>query len=640
MSITPINVNRVSQNLRSFNLLTSLRANQVGMFGIQNQLATGLRFQTPSQDPLRASDALRLDRQIDTLAAVNDNLRIANNTLREGESAMQDAVNLMRDAYALAIETASDTSSADERASLATVVDSIIEQTVAIGNRRHLGTFLFSGHFGADAPFELIGSGVLFKGDNGRRETIVDSDLSQDFFTISGQEFFNALSGRVQGKVDLDPALNVQTRLSDLNGASGAGIASGGVVVSLGTEQTEIDLTSADTVGDVIDLLNANLPQGLSAALGPTAITISGPPGAQIMVDELPGGRTASDLGLRTQTPVATVLGADLDPRVTERTQLTQLFAGSGLDVASGLTIRNGTHLVTFDFSTAQTMEDLLNAINFSDAQVVASVNPDGRSISIQSRLSGAPLSIEENGGDLATRLGVRSMAGDDRLSDLNDGKGVTTVEGEDFRIVTASGVTIDIDVDDLDLSTATLTDLLDLINAQALGAVTASLAQAGNGIVIQDNTSGGGTLQIQRLNVSPAIDWLGLDVQSSSGQISGRDVHQSVVDSPFTALLDLKRALEADDAQAVGSAAQRLQRNMSHMQEVQGRLAAQARMMLDREVRVEAETTATQILQSDTRDVDLTEALVRFQQLETALQASLQTSARVANLSLIDFLQ
>jgi len=35
---------------------------------------------------------------------------------------------------------------------------------------------------------------------------------------------------------------------------------------------------------------------------------------------------------------------------------------------------------------------------------------------------------------------------------------------------------------------------------------------------------------------------------------------------------------------------------------------------------------TATRVLLSDVRDVDLAEAAVRFQQLQTALQANLQT--------------
>jgi len=38
-------------------------------------------------------------------------------------------------------------------------------------------------------------------------------------------------------------------------------------------------------------------------------------------------------------------------------------------------------------------------------------------------------------------------------------------------------------------------------------------------------------------------------------------------------------------------------------------------------------------------RDVDMTDAIVRFQQLQTALQANLSTASQVLNLSLLDYL-
>ena len=75
-------------------------------------------------------------------------------------------------------------------------------------------------------------------------------------------------------------------------------------------------------------------------------------------------------------------------------------------------------------------------------------------------------------------------------------------------------------------------------------------------------------------------------------------------------------------------------------MQEVQGELAAKAAAMLERTDRIENEVTATRVLQSDVRDVDLTEAIVRFQQVQNALQANLATASQVMNLSLLDFLR
>ena len=75
-------------------------------------------------------------------------------------------------------------------------------------------------------------------------------------------------------------------------------------------------------------------------------------------------------------------------------------------------------------------------------------------------------------------------------------------------------------------------------------------------------------------------------------------------------------------------------------MQEVQGRTASQARAMEERAVRFDDTVSATRVLLSDVRDVDISDAVVRFQQLQNALQANLTTSSRILNLSLIDFLR
>lgn len=641
MGVCPVNVQRVSHNLRAFNLLNTVRANHVSLFRIQNQLATGLRFSLPSEDPSRAADAIKLDRRMDILDQVGRNLIRVNQALAEGESATQAAVELVTEAHTLALAMTGDTSTPEERESMRVVVDSLLDQLIAIGNRQHLDAFLFSGHYGADVPFELGNDGVLYRGDDGRLQTIVDSDLSEDTFTISGMEFFNAVSQAVQGCVDLDPAVTRETRLSDLNGATGKGVSTGRIQISDGSQQVEIDLSGADTIGDVLDKFNAELPATLEASLTTQGINITSlatwP--LDITVDDIAGGNAAVDLGIQTDTPQADIVGADLDPRLTPRTAPNDLNGGAGIDLSGGLLIRNGGEVAKISFTGTETLEDVLNRINQSNIGVWAKIEADGKTLEVRNRVSGADLRIEELGGEAATLLGIRSMHADTLLSDLNDGLGVDWVNGDDIRITTADGTMVDIDINDLDLATATLQDAIDLFNTRGGGAITAALVTSGNGITITDNTVGVGALRIERLNLSPTIDGLGLDVSATGDTLVGTDVNPIKVDSPFTALLEMRAALAADDSQAISAAGRRLAGNLDRMQEVQGELAAKAAAMLERTDRIENEVTATRVLQSDVRDVDLTEAIVRFQQVQTALQANLATASRIMNLSLLDYL-
>jgi len=642
MGVIPVNLNRISHNLRAFNLLNTLRASNAELFRTQNQLATGLRFTAPSEDPARAADAIRLDRRSDILNQVERNLARVNELLREGEQAAQEAVELVTDAHTLALSVAGDTHSEGERESIRLVIDSILDQLVRVANRQYLDVRLFAGHYGGALPFEHIEQGVIYRGDAGQLRTIVDSDLSDEAFTVSGLEFFNALSSGVTGWVDLDPRLRAETRLADLNGATGTGVTTGRIVVSDGSQQAEIDLTGADTIGDVVDRLNADLPPTLRAMLTERGISIvsnvSWP--LDITVTDQGGGTAAVELGIYSDTPQTAIIGADLDPRLTPRTALADLYAGTGVDLSAGLTIRVGSSAATISFAGAQTLEDVLNRINHSDVGVLAQISEDGRTIEVRNRISGASLYIEENGGQAATVLGIRSLHEGTRLAELNEGRGVETVEGDDLRITTASGATVDIDLDELDLTSATLKDVVDLFNGRGAGLISVTLATTGNGIVIRDNTVGGGTLRVERLNLSPAIDGLGLDVSAVGDTLTGRDVNPVVVDSPFTGLLELRAALAADDTRGISRAAQRLSASLERMQDVQGQLAARAAGMLERAERIENEVTATRVLHSAIRDADVSEALVRFQQVQTALEANLATAARIMNLSLLDYLR
>ncbi len=633
MAVTPVNLTRVSFNQQIVNLREALRVNQTGLYGVQNQLTTGLRFLQPSDDPSAAASANALDRRLESLGQVATNVRNANAVLTEGESSASDAVDAVREAQSLAVSAVGDTMTPDERQALAPVVCGLLQQLVDAGNRRYQNTYLYSGQQNR-APFELSHGGVYYTGDGNRMVTAIDSDGSTAAFTIPGLELFNAVS-QVRGAADLDPALTADTRISDLGGAAGRGVQLGHIIVTVGDERKEIDLSGCATVGDLVERLNAELPAGLAVSLGTRGLVLTLGDGRSATVADIGGGRSAIDLGLAGTLETATRDGADLNPRLTRLTRLGDLRGGAGVDLSHGFVIRNGTETATIAPDRAETVEDLLNLINQANVGVWARIAPDGRSLEVVSRVSGVDLSIEEDGGSLATALGLRTMHAGTKLADLNDGQGVQTVDGADLRVTTSSGDQIDVDLD----GATTLQDVLDRLNTAGAGRITAGFVNSGNGLAITDQTRGAGTLSVAALGSSPALAGLGLNVTATGNQLLGRDVNPVRVDSPFTALLQLSRGLQGDDRQAVQAAAQRLDRTLQNMQQVQGQMASQAKTMADRTERVDTETTATRTLLSDVQDVDFTDATLRFQQLQTALQANLVVGSKLMNLSLLNFL-
>ena len=71
----------------------------------------------------------------------------------------------------------------------------------------------------------------------------------------------------------------------------------------------------------------------------------------------------------------------------------------------------------------------------------------------------------------------------------------------------------------------------------------------------------------------------------------------------------------------------------------MRGSVGSRMRALIDRKLQLEDNVLATETLRSDIRDIDFTEAITRYQNLYTALQANLQTGSQLTNISLLDFL-
>ena len=611
------------------------------MLEVQNQLSTGKRISAPSDDPSAAAIAQQLNKTIEQRQAFSDNITSASNQLGEVDSTLGDLTDLVRQAQTIASANVGSDVTADQRKSAAAVVQSIYNQALEIGNKEYEGSYLFGGDRSTAPPFVEANGGVQFVGSPTTLQNQDDENSSLSF-QIDGANVFGALSTRVQGTVDLSPSLTDTTRISDVKGATGEGVHLGAIVISDGTTTKSIDLSQADTIGDVVNAINNAGVGAITASVGGQGITLNSGGSADITVNEVGGGTTARELGLLTTTGGGAgvdVNGASVGPTVTELTQLADLKNGAGIDQAGGLTITNGQKSATIDLSAATTVEDLLNDINSSGTGVTAQINADGTGINILNPTQGTDLRIAESGGTTAADLGIRSFDANSPLSDLNDGKGVRTVAGADFSITDSNGVSFDVDLDDTQHS---IQDVLDTINTAATTAgagVTASFATTGNGIVLTDTAGGAGTLTAAPQNFSNALSDLGLTATASGGAINGTDIDPVQAQGLFANIIKLRDSLTSNDQDGVTEASEGLQNDLSRVTVIRGQNGATLQELTSRQNRLDDENIATKSLLSQLTDTDFTAAITQFQQLQTSLQASLESAGKILNMSLMDFL-
>ncbi|MHB9077103.1 MAG: flagellar hook-associated protein FlgL [Pirellulaceae bacterium] len=426
--IYPIPTGRSSDALLTQRLMFQLQAEQKRLMQVEQQLSTGKRYQLASEDASSANRALSLQLILDGKQQQTTNLSTGQSFLNATDTALGGVADLLSQARAMAVQAADSTTSDLERQSLAQEIQATVDRLLDVGNQQFRGRYLFAGSKSTVQPFASTGKYVAFAGNDTALRTYANQNLLFDT-NVPGQELFGAVSAEVQG-VDLNPVLTSQTRLADLR--NGQGIAKGDFLISDGSVSSTVSIANAETLGDVARLIEANPPLGRTVTVTVEAqglrIEIDAAGGGDFTIRDEPGGRTAAQLGILQTSGhgVAPIVGSDLDPILRATTRLDDILSGSW-DQDSGLQITNGDQAHVIDISAAETVDDLLNILNGAGANVLAEINERRDGINVRSRLSGADLSIGENGGSTATDLGLRSFAGTTQLAVLNYRQGVDT---------------------------------------------------------------------------------------------------------------------------------------------------------------------------------------------------------------------
>jgi flagellar hook-associated protein 3 FlgL len=655
----PSNLSRVPTLLASRLSYSSIAASTRQMLRLQEQLASGQAINRPSDDAVGTSAISALDDAIERREQRLKNLAESQGMVDALDGSLGDLTDLLQEAKSIGLSQIGIGSDAATRKNQAEVIDALLSAAVDIGNRQQRGIHLFGGDAHLNAPMQALNGGYRYVGQGDGM--ITDIGLGSGVpVTMAGEDAFGALSARVEGFTDLNPGLTLTTRLADLNGAEGRGVALGTFTVTVNATQATVDLSDAETINDVItrlaDAIQATDPGATVAIDGtdPSRLAITPSAGFTVTIADGATAATATDLGLvGTFAGGATTTSDDLDPRITE---LTTFASMPGLTLPLGtIRIRNLNQVRDVDLSGVSTVRDLMNAVDALGIGVRIEIGENGDRLNAKNELSGGILSIEElSGGTTATALGIRSFHTSTLLADFNAGEGVGQINGKsdpqtglpdpdlntDFRVTVKDGRSFDVDID----GATTVEDVLDLINNGAVAAgitaleFTAGLAASGNGIELTDNTVGT-TTAVTDLNDSPAAFDLGILGSTASATFTGEDRATVAVESVFAHLMALRDALLANDEHGISFATDRLDADLGRAVEARADVGVRAQRIEDATAREEDLGVQDESLRSQIRDLDYTSAAMRFANLQQILQAGYQTAAASQQLTLLDFL-
>ncbi len=140
------------------------------LFRVQEQVSTGLRFTSPSQDPTGAVRAASLRASISEIERYLENTDIADARLRLTETSVAHIGDALREARSIALSGMNDGLDDTARKSLAEQVNQISQEILRSGNAHDGARYLFAGYKLLAPPLVTNLAApppVLYQGDRG-----------------------------------------------------------------------------------------------------------------------------------------------------------------------------------------------------------------------------------------------------------------------------------------------------------------------------------------------------------------------------------------------------------------------------------------------------------------------------------------
>ncbi len=216
---------RVDPNLYT-GVNASIQQNEASLQTAVNQLSSGKRVATPSDDPLAFANDLRSVASSATVDTYTKNAQSVMAQAQIADSALSSVVTSLTQAISLGTEGGNGTLTSTQRSSLAQQVQGLLGQVVSQANTTSNGQALFAGTAGTATAFvadPTSANGYTYQGNSDSNQAQVGQSFSVAV-NISGDQIFTNSSGNVLGAL--------QSMVTALGSGSSADIASATSAVS------------------------------------------------------------------------------------------------------------------------------------------------------------------------------------------------------------------------------------------------------------------------------------------------------------------------------------------------------------------------------------------------------------------------
>jgi len=208
---------RVTQTMMNTQLLRNITNNLGRMNNLQNQLATGRRINTPSDDPVGLTFSMRYRSEISANDQYIKNVDSAASMLDYTDMVMGQAGDVLQRIRELAVKGANNTLPQEAFDSINLEIKELYKQMIEIGNSKFNGKYVFNGEMTETPPYPMIGIGEA--GNPQAYEVSTDDGLIKyelaPGVTLPANMIGNEVFGGAIGDDSSDNVFHVIRRISE-----------------------------------------------------------------------------------------------------------------------------------------------------------------------------------------------------------------------------------------------------------------------------------------------------------------------------------------------------------------------------------------------------------------------------------------
>ncbi|MCP4644409.1 MAG: flagellar hook-associated protein 3 [bacterium] len=220
---------RITQRIIVDRALNNLRDQQQAILQLQEELATGLRVNDPSDNPIDTRRAINTRTTITVTEQYIDNISRTNAFLTETDTAIQSSGESIRRVRELTLQGASGTYGPDQLENISEEINEILEGMVNTANHLTAGRYIFGGSRTTEPPYDVTRNvdgditAVTYVGNSEYIETAIGNGVRVnvnepgDAVFTSDQDLFQTLIDIRDNLLSGDQTSLQTTRLEELD---------------------------------------------------------------------------------------------------------------------------------------------------------------------------------------------------------------------------------------------------------------------------------------------------------------------------------------------------------------------------------------------------------------------------------------